>query len=467
MHIIATGLSHKTAPIEVREKVSFPEDRLPDALECLVGYPSVSESVILSTCNRTEIYSVVAGVEEGKADIIDFLCEYQDLKRNALEKYLYFHEGPSAVHHVFRVASSLDSMVVGEAQILGQVKEAYTSAYEAQATSAVLNKLFRHALQVGKRVRTETEIGESAVSISYAAVELAKRVFESLEGRTVLVVGAGEMSELTVKHLIANGVTKVLVTNRTFKRAKELADGLGGEAIKFDDIIESMARADILISSTASPDFVIDKSEVATVMHRRRNKPIFLIDIALPRDIDPEVGNLYNVFLYDIDDLQSVVQSNLAERARAAHLCEGIVEREVADFISWISTLEVVPTISTLKERAESIRLLELEKALKRFKDLSEDELSVLNALTTGIVNKLLHEPIVRLKECANQKDGYLYIESLRHLFDLESRLLQGGKTSEVPRSVKSLGTVADCPDGERHALDRQAEQRVSGGIEG
>ena len=420
MDILMTGLSHKTAPVEIREKVTFPEGALPEALERLLSYPSVSESVILSTCNRMEIYSVVCDVEKGKSDILDFLCEYHELDREDVGEYLYYHVGPGAVHHVFRVASSLDSMVVGEAQILGQVKDAYEWAREAQATSVVLNRLFRHALQVGKRVRTETEIGESAVSISYAAVELAKKVFESLAGRTVLVIGAGEMSELTVKHLMACGTARVLVANRTFKRAKELADRFRGEAIKFEDLMDRMVDSDIVISSTASPGFVVDRSGVAAVMHRRRNRPIFLIDIALPRDIDPEVGRLYNVFLYDIDDLESVVQTNLAERERAAQVCEGIVDKEVEDFISWISTLEVVPTISALKDRAEAIRLLELEKALKRFKNLSENELSALNALTTGIINKLLHQPIVRIKECANRKDGYLYIESLRHLFDLE-----------------------------------------------
>ncbi len=457
-----TGLSHKTAPVEIREKVTFSESALPEALERLLGYPSVNESVILSTCNRMEIYSVVCGVEEGKSDILNFLCEYHDLDRSDLEGYLYFHVGPSAVHHIFRVASSLDSMVVGEAQILGQVKDAYEWAHEAQATSVVLNRLFRHALQVGKRVRTETEIGESAVSISYAAVELAKKVFESLAGKTVLVIGAGEMSELTVKHLMACGTAKVLVANRTFKRAKELADRFKGEAIRFEDLVDRMAEADIVISSTASPGFVVDKGAVAAVMHRRRNRPIFMIDIALPRDVDPEAGRLYNVFLYDIDDLESVVRTNIAERERAAQVCEGIVEREVEDFIAWISTLEVVPTISALKDRAEAIRLLELEKALKRFKNLTDDELSALNALTTGIVNKLLHRPIVRIKECANRKDGYLYIESLRHLFDLEDASASiGADIANAQKGARAIPIRAD----EGSAGSKRGE-RV-GGVEG
>lgn len=458
MHILATGLSHKTAPIEVREKVTFPEHTLPDALESLLRYQSMNESVIISTCNRMEIYSVVSELEEGKSDMVEFLCDYHDIERVALERYLYFHEGPSAVHHIFRVAASLDSMIVGEAQILGQVKEAYASAYDAEATSVILNKLFRHAIGVGKKVRTETEIGANAVSISYAAVELAKNVFESLDGRTVMVLGAGEMSELTVKHLLANGVRRVLVANRTLKRAQELAEHFGGEAITFDSFIERMAEADIIISSTASPHYVVNKDAVAEVMHRRRNKPVFLIDIALPRDVDPEVGKLYNVFLYDIDDLESVVQSNLAERQRAAQVCEGIVEHEVADFITWISTLEVVPTIAALRDRAETIRLLELEKALKRFKGLNDEEISALNALTTGIVNKILHTPIVRAKECSSKKDGYLYIESLRHLFDLERDFMLRGE----PAKIKTLEPIFG-PSGNGES----AEQKASGEVEG
>ncbi|MHB0977100.1 MAG: glutamyl-tRNA reductase [Candidatus Aquicultorales bacterium] len=464
MHILATGLSHKTAPIDIREKVTFPEHTLPEALECLTRCESVNEAVILSTCNRMEIYAVVEDVADGKEQVADFLRNYHELDRD-LDGYLYFHEGPSAVHHVFRVVSSLDSMIVGEAQILGQVKEAYQWAYEAQATSVVLNRLFRHALQVGKRVRTETEIGESAVSISYAAVELAKKVFESLAGRTALIVGAGEMSELTARHLVSNGVARVLVTNRTFARAKELAQKFGGEPIKFDDFTHRLPEADIVISSTASPDYVITKAAVGAAMQRRRNKPIFLIDIALPRDIDPEVGKLYNVFVYDIDDLESVVQSNMEERTRSAQVCEGIVEHEVTDFISWISTLEVVPTIAALRDKAEGIRLLELEKTLRRFKDLSDDELSALNALTTGIINKLLHAPVVRAKECANRKDGYLYIESLRHLFDLEGFVPAGGIDLAMPK----LEPVPDVCDrnGDGPAVAEEPEEKVSGGVEG
>ncbi|HZD60566.1 MAG TPA: glutamyl-tRNA reductase [Anaerolineae bacterium] len=420
MHVIVAGLSHKTAPVEIRETVTFPEQVLSDSLHALIGYPAINEAVILSTCNRMEIYVVASDPDKGRDNIIQFICDYHKLSRDKLVDYLYFHEGTSAIHHLFRVASSLDSMVIGEAQILGQVKNAYNAAFEVDATATVLNRLFRHALRSGKRVRTETEIGESAVSISYAAVELAKKVFETLKGRTVMLVGAGEMIELTATHLVSNGVNKVIVTNRTFERAEALAQKFNGSAVRFNDFIDHMAYADIVISSTGAPHQIVSKSQVSHVMQKRKNKPIFFIDIAVPRDIDPAVANLYNVFAYDIDDLDSVVQTNLEERKKAAEIAEGIVENEVYDFSSWLSCLEVTPTIASLRRHAEQIRKQELEKHLRRLPNLTEAEINTLNALTSAIVNKMLHKPIVKAKECANRKDGYLHIESLRMLFELD-----------------------------------------------
>lgn len=420
MHIIVAGLSHKTAPVEIREKVTFPEQILSDALHVLIGYPSINEAVILSTCNRMEIYVVASDIEKGKDNITQFICDYHRLRRDKLEKYLYFHEDNRSVLHLFRVASSLDSMVIGEAQILGQVKTAYNAAFEAEATSTILNRLFRHALLSGKRVRTETEIGESAVSISYAAVELAKKVFESLNGRTAMLVGAGEMIELTATHLVSNGVNKVIVTNRTFERAESLAGKYNGIAVPFNDFVDHMVHADIVISSTGAPHCVITKQHVSHVMQKRKNKPIFFIDIAVPRDVDPEVANLYNVFAYDIDDLDSVVQTNLEERKKAAGIAEEIVETEVSNFNSWLTSLEVTPVIATLRRKAEEIRIKELEKYLRKLPNLTDSEINILNALTSAIINKMLHKPIVNLKQCANQKDGYQYVESLKILFDIE-----------------------------------------------
>lgn len=422
MHIVVTGLSHKTAPVEIREKLTFPPEVQNEALHALLSYRNISEGVILSTCNRTEIYIVTNDLEAGKQNTVRFLCDFHNFKYSELSPYFYFHDSIEAVHHLFRVVSSLDSMVVGEAQILGQIKEAYEYAFEAGATNIILNRLFRHGFSVGKKIRTETEIGESAVSVSYAAVELAKKVFGELEGRTVMVVGAGEMSELTAKHLLSNGVNSILVTNRTYERAVELAQRFNGRPVKFDDLVEEMMNADIVISSTGAPHYVIKKDDVVRAMHRRRNRPIFFIDIAVPRDIEPAVNDIYNAFLYDIDDLQSVVDANLAERAKEARKAEVIVEKEVRDFVFWLSSLEVVPTISALKERAEEIKEMELDKALSRLGGLSEKQREAVKALASGIINKLLHQPIIRVKECSDRKDGYVYVESLRHLFDLEGK---------------------------------------------
>jgi len=420
MHIIVAGLSHKTAPVEVRETVTFPEQILSDALHMLTGYPSINEAVILSTCNRMEIYVVANDPDKGKDDVIRFISDYHSLERDKLEKYLYFREGKNAILHLFRVASSLDSMVIGEAQILGQVKTAYNAAFEAEATSTVMNRLFRHGFSAGKRVRTETEIGESAVSISYAAVELAKKVFESLSGRTVMLIGAGEMIELTATHLLSNGVSNVIVTNRTYERAESLARKYNGVAVRFNDFVDQMVHADIVISSTGAPHYVVTKDHVSFVMQKRKNKPIFFIDIAVPRDIDPSAAKIYNVFAYDIDDLDSVVQTNLEERKKAATIAEEIVEHEVLSFSSWLASLEVAPTIASLRRMAEEIRQKELEKHLRKLPNLSEAELNTVNALTSAIINKLLHQPIVKAKEYSTRKDGYLYIESLKVLFNIE-----------------------------------------------
>lgn len=437
MHIIVSGLSHKTAPVEIREALSFPADELGKSLNNLLSYEHINETVILSTCNRTEIYAIANDIDEGKQNIIHFLENYQDLDCD-LRDHLYFHDSVSAIHHLFRVVSSLDSMVIGEAQILGQVKEAYSQAFESDATNIILNRLFRQAFAVGKRVRTETDIGENAVSISYAAVQLAKKVFEDLSGKTVMIIGAGKMSELTTKHLQANGVAEVLITNRSYNRAVELAKAFHGTPIQYDRRLDEMARADIVISSTGSPDYILSKDEMQQVLSKRRHRPIFLIDIAVPRDIDPAINKLGNVYLYNIDDLQSVVESNLAERSKEAKEAEKIITHEVGEFLSWLTTLEVVPTIAELRQIAERIRQAELQKIQGKLSNLSEAEMNAINALTSGIINKLLHKPMVRAKESAKSKGGYLYVESLRHLFGLDDN----DESDPEPRAEKSMSEV-------------------------
>ncbi|PKQ20982.1 MAG: glutamyl-tRNA reductase [Actinobacteria bacterium HGW-Actinobacteria-6] len=419
MHLILVGLSHKTAPIEIRERLTFPAHRQAEALAALTSDPAVAEAVIISTCNRTEIYAV-ASVEEGVDAVINFMAEFHSLDRHELVRSLYINHGESVVRHLFRVVASLDSMVIGEAQILGQVKEAYDHALNNGATGKIFNKLFRQSFEVGKRVRTETEIGENAVSVSYAAIELAKKVFDTLEGRTILVLGAGKMSELTAKHLVSQGVKSVLVANRTFERARELAERFNGEAIRYDDLYERMRDADIVISSTAATHYVITKEHVAQSMRGRGGRPLFLIDIAVPRDIEPAVNDLSNVFLYDIDDLSGVVESNLEERMREARRAELIIDEEFSAFSRWRESLEVQPTVAAIRARADIIRRSELEKACKRLGSLSDKELQTIDALTCAIVNKMLHGPTQRLKHAAEAKDGYEYIETARHLYGLD-----------------------------------------------
>jgi glutamyl-tRNA reductase len=440
MHLTLVGLSHKTAPIEIREKLTFPAHRQADALASLTATSEVAEAVILSTCNRTEIYALTANDASGES-VVDFLAEYHGLERHELARYLYHAQGEAAVRHLFRVVASLDSMVLGEAQILHQVKEAYEAAFDNGACGRVFNKLFRQSFEVGKRVRTETEIGENAVSISYAAVELAKKVFDTLEGRTILVVGAGKMSELTAKHLVSRGVHSVLVANRTYERAVELAERFEGEAIRYDDLFDRMRDADIVISSTAASHFVIHKADVASAMRGRGGRPLFLIDIAVPRDIDPEANNLSNVFLYDIDDLNGVVESNLEERMREARRAETIIEEEITEFDAWLDSMEVVPTVAAMRAKAEAMRQEELGKALKRLGGLSEKEIKTVEALSEAIVNKMLHGPTARLKVVAAEKEGYVYVEAARRLWGLDD---------EAPKRahrLKGLLAMGDKPE--------------------
>ena len=418
MHLVLVGLSHKTAPVAIREKLSLDGDCQTGALQTLSTVGSIGEAVILSTCNRTEVYAVASDHEAGVDEIVTFLADEHDIDRAELSRYLYVITGEPVVRHLFRVVASLDSMVVGEAQILGQAKSAYDLALSAGTTGRALNRLFRQSFEVGKRVRTETAIGESAVSISYAAVELAKKVFDSLEGRTVLVVGAGEMSELTLRHLVSNGVRRVYVVNRTFERAEEMAGRFNGIAAPYEQLYDRMRESDIVISSTAATDYVITKRDLAPVA-RSRTRPLFLIDIAVPRDIDPAANDLGGVFLYDIDDLSGVVEANLEERMAEARRAEGIIDEEIGTFYTWLDSMDVVPTVAAIRAKAEVIRELELEKALRRL-DLSEKELKTIDALTCAIVNKMLHGPTARLKKAAAGRDGYVYLDIARELYGLD-----------------------------------------------
>jgi glutamyl-tRNA reductase len=419
MQIAVVGLSHKTAPVEVREKVAFPESDQPAALQRLLACPGVTEGMIMSTCNRVEVYAVGEGGGDLGGNLAGFLAGSHAFPTDVLRRHLYLHTGEEAVRHLMKVSSSLDSMVLGEAQILGQVKEAFERAQGAGATGRILNELMKKTYSAAKTVRTDTGIARSAVSISSSAVELARKIFNDLAGKTVMIIGAGEMSELAVRHLIAQGATEIMVANRTFERAVELAKTFNGSAIAWEELAHHLVMSDIVISSTGAPHFILTVEMMRQVIHQRKHRPMFLIDIAVPRDIDPKINDLDNVYLYDIDDLESVVEANLKERQKEAEKAEAIIQREVGAFTAWINSLQVVPAIVALRRRGEEIRDAELAKALQRLGHLSSKDQEAVRALASGIVNKLLHGPVTALKREARGGETTLNVELVRELFGL------------------------------------------------
>lgn len=419
MHIAAIGVNHKTACLDVREQVALTDAAARDLLARLLERAEVGEAVAVSTCNRTEVYVTGPGLPL-REPVLETLCQVSGVCREDLDESVYYHEDTEAVDHLFAVASSLDSMVLGEAQILHQLKESYQLAEEAQATGAVLNKLFRRSFEVGKRVRTETRIGESSLSIASVSVDLARNVFGDLSRRSVLVVGAGEMAELVLTHLRSHGVTRIRVANHTFERAVELAGRFAGEAVRYEALEDHLAAVDIVITSTGASQPIIRRSDMERVMKGRRNRPIFLVDIAVPRDVEATVNDVYNAYLYDIDDLQNVAASNLDERRQEAVSAGAIVGEEVAAFRSWLRSLAVVPTMVELRRWATGVKDEELEKHLARMPDLTDDQREKVAALAHSLVNKFLHPATVRVKAAADEEDGYRYAESLRELFGLD-----------------------------------------------
>ncbi len=424
LELIIIGLNHKTAPIEIRERLAFQESEMERALSQAHAFPSLKENMILSTCNRVEIYAISQEAEKSIGDLKGFLSRFHNLPLNHFEKNLYLMVGEEAVRHIFRVASSLDSMVVGEPQILGQIKAAYTLATESKTSGLILHRLLHRAFSVAKKVRTETRIGDSAVSVSSVAVELAERIFGGLEQRAVFLIGAGEMCELAARHLMAGGVEKILVTNRTYDRALSLAKQFNGEAIPFEDMGQGLRKTDIVISATNASQYLIDREQMVKVMRERKQKPIFFIDIADPRDIAPEVGDLENVYLYNIDDLQKVANENIKDREKEAQKAEAIVQDEVVKFVRWYQSLEITPTIIALREKCEGIRKKELEKMLSLHPHLSEKERQSLEAMTSAIINKILHAPLSRLKQNDEEAMSDIYVDALRTLFHLPDSTL-------------------------------------------
>lgn len=424
MNIIIVGLNHKTAPVEVREKLAFSDELLTRALCEMRSCKGIDEGLILSTCNRVEVCAAVKDTREGYISLQQFLEHIHGERYQGLRaSYFYFYETQETIRHVFRVASSLDSMVVGEPQILGQIKEAFETAMVHKTTGVILNRLFHKALSVAKRVRTETRIAESPVSVSTAAVDLASRIFGQFEQTSTLLIGSGEMAESAARHLNSLGVRKIRMTGRNYDRACELAHAFQGKAAPFKELFQELVVADIVICSTDATQYLITVSQMREIIQARKNRPIFLIDLSVPRNIEPGVNGIDNVFLYNIDDLQQVVKANMKQRQKEAIKAEAIVAEEVQTLFKWLKSLDVVPTIVAIREMAEEIRQAETQRILNKLGELPAGTRETLEGLTQAVVNKLLHAPLMVLKQEANSSNGSLYVETIRKLFNLDREI--------------------------------------------
>ena len=420
--IVLLGVNHKTTPVEIREKIAL-VDGYEQALAALKNIAGLREYYLLSTCNRVELLLVTEPDSKVKDAVVDFLFG-DTISREESRQYLYVFHDTEAVHHLFMVAASLDSMVVGEAQILGQLKEAYRHAAHFGCTGPLLNKLIHKSFSVAKRVRTETAIGSHAVSISYAAVQLAKKIFGNLSDKNVLLIGAGEMAELAAEHLVGQGVGSVTVANRTLARAITMAKRFNGTAVAMEELIAQLKHVDIIISSTGATDIILHKEDVKSVMRARMNRPLFFIDIAVPRDLDPRLNDLENVYLYDIDDLSNVVQINKSERDKEAVKAARIVDEETLKFERWFNGLAVTPTILALKQKVDDIGQEELAKTLARMRDMTLSERESMARMITAITTKILHDPLMYLKSesCAGRDNSDLKVTTVREIFGLANK---------------------------------------------
>ncbi|MBS1270664.1 MAG: Glutamyl-tRNA reductase [Gammaproteobacteria bacterium] len=413
MHLLALGLNHNSAPVDIRERAAVTAERLEDALESIRRQGSIREATILSTCNRTEIYCHQEEASPQRA--IQWLCEYHDLSSSSIRPYLYQHPDRYAVSHAFRVAAGLDSMMLGEPQILGQMKDAFTAAQTLGTTGKILNRLFQQTFTVAKQIRSDTEIGANAVSIAYAAVSLARNIFADLSRKTVLMIGAGETIELTARHFTNAGVRRLIVANRTRERARELGALFGAEAMSLAQLPERLGEADIVISSTASTLPILGKGTIEHVLKQRKHKPMFMVDLAVPRDIEPQVGELSDVYLYAIDDLRGVVEENLETRKAAARDAEKIIDSQTRDFMRWLRGLNAVPTIRDLHEHLNAISSEEIDKATRRL-NAGDDPEQVVRNLARTLSRKFAHEPVAGMNRDAS---GQL-ADAVRRLFKLE-----------------------------------------------
>lgn len=445
MHLIVVGLNYRTAPVEVRERFALSEGEMPQALQALKQTTGILEGVVVATCNRTEIYAVVDRLHVCGHYIRSFMEQWFNISRKEFNPHLYMYEDDRAVEHLFRVSCGLDSMIIGETQILGQVRDAFLLAQEQNATGTLFNRLFKQAVTVAKRAHSETSIGESAVSVSYAAVELGKRIFGRFDDKKIMIVGAGKMSELTARHLHANGAKEVYVVNRTLEKAEELAVKFSGIALELPEAMRRLKDMDIVISSTGANRFMLERSQVAAAMEGRRKKPLFLIDIAVPRDIEPSCGEIANVFLYDIDDLEGIVENNLAKRRKEAAIIEGMIADEQASYREWYATLGVSPLIRALQEKAAVIQENTLDSLLRKLPELDERQIKVIRKLTKSIVNQVIHDPILRIKELSAEKRGDDAMKLFVQLFALESevaRLKAEQKAEEKLRKEAAIPTA-------------------------
>ena len=420
MKLLITGVSHKTAPVAVRERLAFREETLPAALAELRAQEGVAEALILSTCNRVEIAVTTDDRFDPQAIVDAFLASRKGIDSEELGPHLYRHEGKEAIHHLFRVAASLDSMVVGEPQILGQLKTAFGAAKDCGALCGWLEGLLTRAFSVAKRVRSETGIGQMAVSVSYAAVELARKIFGTLSGRTIMIVGAGKMSELAARHLRRSGASHVFVTNRTHERAVDMAALFQGTPVEYTRFVSMLPEVDIVITSSGAPAYILRREDMQRVIAARRNKPMFLIDIAVPRNVEPSVNDIDNIFLYDIDDLQEVVNANLRERMKEAEHAEAVVAEEVDRMMTRLKVAEVTPTIVGLQEQLEQIRAGEIEKVRRKFGPFTAQQEEALEILTRGIINKIAHGPISELRNHAGRPEGAHVVAAIRKAFHLQ-----------------------------------------------
>lgn len=421
MRIILVGLNHKTAPVEVREHFSFSQALLEAGLAKLHKKKSVEECLILSTCNRVEFYAVSEDAEECIEEIKQFLSDFHQVPIEFFSPYLYTLVSPTAIEHLFRVASSLDSMVIGEPQILGQVKEAYKVASSKRTTGLILNRLFHTTFSVAKRVRAETKIGTQAVSVSYAAVQLAKRIFDDLSKRTVMLIGTGDIAELAAKHLIATGIKDLVIASRKLENAQVLAYRLKGKPVRIEEIYYFLKNVDIVITATGSSDFIIRPQHVREALNQRKNEPMFMIDIAVPRDVDPRVEEIENVYLYDIDDLKGVIDENLKTRCKDVEKAEEIILQGKRNFQRWLNGLKAVPSIIALRKRFDEIKAAEIKDALRRYGNSSDREKQIIESIATRIIGTILHSPIVNLKKEALTSLGGLYLYTIKKLFELDS----------------------------------------------